>query len=348
MMPKILAAAKAVPPYDIPQSFAMEFAGRHFRPHHKDLDRLLKIFESSRVENRQFCVPPDWFSSPKSFAEKNDTFIEWACKLGAEASRACLERAKLTAQDIDHIIFVTTTGLATPSIDARLINILGLRNDVKRTPIWGLGCVGGAMGLSRAADLIIAWPSSKVLLVAVELCGLTFQFGDWSKSNLVATALFGDGAAAVILSGDGDGPEILASQSTTWPNSLDVMGWNILNEGMQVVFARAIPGIVREHARKNFEEFLSRQNGKLDDIAHFLIHPGGAKVIDAYQEALGIDQNRMRLSEEILRDHGNMSSVTVLYILERFMREQYKSDGSLGIISALGPGFSSEAILFKS
>ena len=204
------------------------------------------------------------------------------------------------------------------------------------------------MGLSRASELIAAEPEAKVLLVAVELCGLTFQFDDWGKSNLVATALFGDGAAAVILSGEGDGPEILGTQSTTWPDSLDVMGWNILNEGMQVVFARAIPTIVRERARQNFNDFLASHNVSLADITHFLIHPGGAKVIEAYKEALCLGSNQLRLSEEVLRDHGNMSSATVLYILERFLREKNNGDKSLGLISALGPGFSSELILFKS
>ena len=347
-MSKIIAAAIAIPPHDIPQDVAIDFARRHFGPHFADIERLLPIYRGSRIKNRQFCMPPEWYASPKSFKEKNDAYIEWACRLGAEASVLCLKRAKMAASDIDHIIFVSTTGLATPSIDARLLNILGFRSNIKRTPIWGLGCVGGAMGLSRASELIAARPESRVLLVAVELCGLTFQYDDWSKSNLVATALFGDGAAAVILSGEGDGPEILGTQSTTWPASLDVMGWNILNEGMQVVFARAIPTIVRERARQNFIDFLAGYNIILEEITHFLIHPGGARVIEAYKEALCLDSDQFSLSEAVLRDHGNMSSATVLYILERFLREKHNGNDSLGLISALGPGFSSEVILFRS
>jgi alkylresorcinol/alkylpyrone synthase len=350
-VPKIIAAAKAVPPYDIPQNLAIEFARRHFGPHYKDMDRLLKIFESARVNHRQFCVPSDWFSTPKTFKEKNDTYIEWACRLGAEAAQNCIQMAGLTVDEIDHIIFVSSTGLATPSIDARLIEPLGLNPHIKRTPIWGLGCVGGAMGLSRAADFVKADQKSKVLLVAVELCGLTFQFHDLDKSNLVAAALFGDGAAAAIVSADGDGPEIIASRSMTWPDSLGVMGWNILDEGMQVVFAKAIPAIVREHSRKDIDNFLSRFNLTLDDISHFLIHPGGAKVVDAYKAALCLGPGKLGISEEVLRDHGNMSSVTVLYILDQFVkcRKGVEARGnSFGLIAALGPGFSSELILFKS
>jgi alkylresorcinol/alkylpyrone synthase len=346
-VPKILAAATAIPPYNFPQQFALEYARKHFGPHFGDFSRLEKIYETSRIKNRQFCVPPEWFSSPRSFQEKNDAYIEWACRLGAEAARKCLEMANVAAVEIDYVMFVSTTGLATPSIDARLVNILGLRTDVKRTPIWGLGCAGGAMGITHASDYVKAYPESKVLLVAVELCGLTFQFLDVSKSNLVATALFGDGAAAVLFSGRGDGPEVIGSQSTTWPDSLDVMGWNILNEGMQVVFARAIPAIVQKYARDNFSGLLRKYNMTLDDISHFLIHPGGAKVVDAYKAALCLNEGQLRISEEVLRDHGNMSSVTVLYIIERFMRERGGACNSPGIISALGPGFSSETILFK-
>jgi alkylresorcinol/alkylpyrone synthase len=346
-MPKIIAAAKAVPPHNVPQQMAVDFARQHYSAQFPDIDRLLNAYIASRIEHRQFCVPPEWFQSPKSFKEKNDTYIEWACRLGAEASQECIEKAGLSAGDIDHIIFVSTTGLATPSIDARLLNILGLRSDIVRTPIWGLGCVGGVMGLARAADYIKAYPRSRVLLVAVELCGLTFQFHDLSKSSLVATALFGDGAAAVILSNDGVGPEIIASQSTTWPDSLDVMGWNVLNDGMQVVFARTIPSIVAKYTRDNIAGFLARHEIALGDISHFLIHPGGARVVDAYLGALCLDSDKLKLSEEVLRRHGNLSSVTVLYVIDEFLKS-HRPDGSLGIITALGPGFSSETILFRS
>lgn len=347
MMARIISTAKAIAPYNISQAEAVQFAREHFNSKFSDIDRLLKIFTSSRIENRQFCVPSDWFFSAKSFKEKNDTYITQACKLSEQACRTCLDEAGLAPGEIDHIIFISSTGLATPSIDARLINLLKLRGDITRVPVWGLGCVGGAVGLSMASDHIKAYPNSKVLLVAAELCGLTFQFNDLGKSNLVATALFADGADAVILGHDGPGPEIIARQSTTWPDSLDVMGWNLQSEGLQVVFARAIPSIVNKYARSNISDFLSRQEMTLDDINYFLFHPGGAKVLDAYKEALRLSDEQVSLSEEVLRNHGNMSAVTILYVLDDFLRSNSRKEGSFGIMSALGPGFSSETLLIK-
>ncbi len=347
-MARIVSAGIAVPPTNATQLDAVEFARHHFSPNFADIDRLLAVYKSSRVETRQFCVPKEWFYSPHDLEEKNNTYIEWACRLGAEAAMKCFDKAVVFPEEIDHVIFVSITGFATPSIDARLANILKLRSDITRVPVWGLGCAGGANGLAMAYDYIKAYPKSKVLLVAVELCGLTFQFGDLSKNNLVATALFGDGAAAVLLDGAEGGPEIIDTKSTLWPDSLDVMGWNILNEGMQVVFAKAIPSIVSKYARENIESFIARHNLTLDDISYFLFHPGGAKVLDAYREALCLGPDALALSEAVLREHGNMSSVTILYILERFLRSEYKRPGAWGLFGALGPGFSSQSLLFKT
>ncbi len=347
-MARIVSAAIAVPSTSATQSEAVEYARYHFSSKFPDIDRLLAIYKSSRVETRQFCVPKDWFFQTHDLKEKNNIYIESACGLGAEAVRKCLERGEASPEEIDHIIYISTTGFATPSIDARLINLVGLRTDISRVPVWGLGCVGGAVGLSMANDYIKAYPHSKVLLVAVELCGLTFQFNDMSKSNLVATALFGDGAAAVLFDGVQGGPEITASQSTIWPDSLNVMGWNILNEGLQVVFAKAIPGIVSKYTRENITAFISRCGLSLDDISYFLFHPGGARVVDAYLEALDLRPDTLALSEAVLREHGNMSSVTILYILERFLYSDYKKPGAYGLFSSLGPGFSSQSLLFRT
>jgi alkylresorcinol/alkylpyrone synthase len=347
-MARIVSAAIAAPSTNATQLDAVEFARHHFSSHFNDIDRLLAVYKSSRVQTRQFCVPKEWFYTDHDLQEKNNTYIKWACRLGAEAAMKCFDKALVFPEEIDHIIFVSNTGLATPSVDARLANILNLRSDITRVPVWGLGCAGGAGGLAMAFDHIKAYPKSRVLLVAVELCGLTFQFDDLSKSNLVATALFGDGAAAVILDGAEGGPEIVDTASTLWPDSLDVMGWNILNEGMQVVFAKAIPNIVSKYARENIESFIARHDLVLDDIAYFLFHPGGARVVDAYREALCLGPEALTLSEEVLREHGNMSSVTILYILERFLRSENKQPGAWGLFSALGPGFSSQSLLFRT
>jgi alkylresorcinol/alkylpyrone synthase len=347
-MARIVSAAIAIPPTNATQLDAVEYARHHFSSKFADIDRLLAVYKSSRVESRQFCVPKEWFFKAHDLEEKNNTYIEWACRLGAEAARKCLDKAVTFPEEINHIIFVSTTGLATPSIDARLANILKMGSEISRVPVWGLGCAGGAMGLAMAHDYIKAYPQSKVLLVAVELCGLTFQFDDFSKSNLVATALFGDGAAAVLLDGGEGGPEIVAAQSTLWPDSLDVMGWNILNNGMQVVFAKTIANIVNKNARENIENFIVKHDLSLDNISYFLFHPGGAKVVDAYRQALCLGPDALTLSEAVLREHGNMSSVTILYILERFLRSEYKRPGAWGLLSALGPGFSSQSLLFKT
>jgi alkylresorcinol/alkylpyrone synthase len=347
-MARVISSAKAIPPYNVKQSLAADFARQHFGPKYRDIERLMGIFESSRIEQRQFCVPPEWFFSAKTFQEKNDTYIRSATNLGEEAARACLESGGVAPGDVDQIIFVSTTGLATPSIDARLINLLGLRSDIKRLPIWGLGCVGGAAGLALAHDQIKAYPDSKVLLVAIELCGLTFQFDDFGKSNLVAMALFADGAAAVLLGNDGVGPEIIDARCITWPDSLDIMGWNVLNEGFQVVFARAIPSIVRTRVKENVESFLAPHGLDVGSIEHFLFHPGGAKVIDAYKEAFHLAPDALCLTEAVLRNHGNMSAVTVLYILDEFLKLPNGKSGAYGLLTALGPGFTAQNILFRT
>jgi len=347
-MGKILSTAVAVPPHNISQSQARDFTRSHFNGRAGDLDRLLPIFENSRIENRQFCMPIDWYMSPKSFKEKNDAYIEWACRLGVEAIEKCLAQAGIAADGIDHIIFVSSTGISTPSIDARLFNLLKFRPHISRVPVWGLGCVGGACGLTLANDYIKAYPNTNVLLVVVELCGLTFHYSDYSKSNLVAMALFADGVGAVLLGGHGDGPEILDSRSTIWPDSLDIMGWNLLNEGLQVVFARAIPSVVKKYSRDDISSFLERNSLQLKDIDYYLFHPGGAKVVDAYKDALSLTNGALCQSESVLRDHGNMSAATLIYVLDRFLKNKSYHHGKYGLMTALGPGFSSQNLLCRT
>ncbi len=349
-MARIVSVATAVPPHRIRQEEAREFAANLFQRAYPDIQRRLSIFEHARIRSRYLCVPKEWFSSEKSFLEKNSTYIEWACRLGEEAARKCLDAAGVNSGGVDYLLFVSTTGLATPSIDARLINSLGMSPHTRRSPVWGLGCAGGAAGLSQAFHYVQGNLKAKVLLVAVELCGLTFHFGDLSLSNLTATALFGDGAAAVLVAGEDaglDGINILGTQSMLWPDSYEVMGWNFMNEGMQVVFAKSIPDIIRRFVRKNVEEFLEKKNLALSDIAHFILHPGGAKVLDAYQDVLGLTPIQLKHSAEVLAEYGNMSSPTVLFVLDRFLRERNGPSGSYGLLTAVGPGFSSENVLLR-
>jgi alkylresorcinol/alkylpyrone synthase len=349
-MPRICGVQTAVPPHKVDQSSVELFVRNHFGRHFGDTERLMPVFRNSGISTRYFSQPVEWFSQSHDLSEKNSAYIAAATALGEEASLALLDRLNLKPHEIDYIIYVNTTGLATPSIDARLINRLKLRNSIRRTPIWGLGCAGGVAGLSHAYHHALGHPKERILVVAAELCGLTFMADDFSKSNLVAAALFGEGAAAVLVCGDdvkGDGLEIIASRSRFFPDSLDVMGWNIVSHGLQVVFAQRIPDIVAAHAAEDFREFLSEQGLTFDDIAAYLLHPGGMKVIEAYRQALALSDGELALASETLRDFGNMSSVTVLFVLEKFLRTHHLKAGSPAIISALGPGFCSESMLVR-
>lgn len=348
--PKISGVAVSVPKYQVEQKTAKEFARRIFSNRTGEVERLLSVFDNSQINTRYFSRPLEWFEQPHSLSEKNQVYIESSTELCLEASQNLLKRHNLPPEEIDYIIYVNTTGLATPSIDARLINLLGLRQNVRRIPIWGLGCAGGAAGLSHAYHHLLGHPNEKVLLIACELCGLTFLRDDYSKSNLVATALFGEGAAAVLLSGgdvESDGTEIVATNSRFFPDSLEVMGWNILDSGLQVVFAKQIPEIIEKHALADLTEFLKTNGLELKDISKFLFHPGGAKVIEAYQTALSMSNGSLSASSEILRRYGNISSVTVLFVLDEYFQKSAGKAGGYGLISALGPGFSSESLLLK-
>jgi alkylresorcinol/alkylpyrone synthase len=349
-VPKLVSVATAVPSNRIDQVEAKAFAAGLFGSHVADLSRLMPLFDHAGIATRYFSVPSDWFGKEHSLEEKNRIYIESATNLVAQASRKLLAGTGTAPEDIDYIIYINTTGLATPSIDARLINVLKLRRNIRRTPIWGLGCAGGTAGLSHAYHYLVGHPGHRVLVVAAELCGLTFIHDDFSKSNLVACALFGDGAAAALVCGDdvsSVGLKILDTQSTFYADSLKVMGWNIVSRGMQVVFDKKIPGIVKEHAASELDAFLARHRITRDDIEQFLYHPGGTKVVEAYETAYGVNGNSFELSRGILRDFGNMSSVTVLFVIERYLRENGLGNPGYGVISALGPGFCSESLLVK-
>lgn len=352
-MPYLMSVGTAVPPHQVNQSESLEIARRMFQGHLPNLERLLQVFANSQIEKRHFCVPAAWFEREHSFAEKNRAYIEAATDLGTQAIVQCLERQHISPADIDCLIFVSSTGLATPSIDARILNRLPLSEHVTRMPLWGLGCAGGAMGLSRAKDYAAAHPDSLVLLLAVELCGLTFIRSDMSKSNLIATSLFADGAAAVLIAGDQYvsrckpavvGPRLVTSISTTWKDSLDIMGWEVTADGLQVIFSRDIPTLVKQEMQGIVQQLLAQQQLDLSRIRHYILHPGGAKVIAAYQQALGLAAEETRYAEEVLRQYGNMSSPTVLFVLEKSLQQPWAA-GDFGILTALGPGFSSEVLL---
>lgn len=340
--------ATALPPHRIGQEEAKRFARGMFSRREGDFERLLPIFDNVHVDNRHFCVPIEWFERDHTFPEKNALYVEHALELSEKAARRALDRAGVDPGEVGAIFFVSTTGISTPSLDAKLLFRLGLSEHTRRVPIWGLGCSAGAAGLARASEYARLYPDQTVLLVGVELSGLTFQRGDRSKSNLVSTSLFADGATAVLLGGPrASGPELLGSYSTTWPDTENVMGWDLVETGLKVQLSKSVPVIVQEKFRPNLQEACDTLGVDFEDIEHFVLHPGGAKVLDAFEEVLGLEPGSLTLSRDVLRECGNMSSVTVLFILERFLEGGDFAPGDLGVLSAMGPGFSAEHVFFR-
>jgi alkylresorcinol/alkylpyrone synthase len=267
-----------------------------------------------------------------------------------EAASTCLDRAGCRPDEVDQVIFVSSTGHATPTLDAHLMNLLGMRSETTRVPIWGLGCAAGAVGLSRAYDHCLAYPSHRVLLVALECCSLTFKVGDISMKNIIATSLFADGAAAVLIGGDSTteaGPSIFATRSHLFPDSYGIMGWEFQDDGMQLVLSPDLPAVVREELPPLVEAFLSTHHLVREDLQHFITHPGGARVVDAYREALALSDGDLLQTEAVLRQHGNISSVSVLVVLEQWLEAGGMATAGNGLLSAFGPGFSAELLLFK-
>jgi len=335
MRPRLLALKSAVPPYVIAQTEAATYA-RSLFAQVRDIARLIPVFQNTGIARRYPCVPIEWYLGDHGWMDRTQLYVESAVNLLETVARKLLDEAGLKPDDIDSIVVVSTTGVATPSLDALVMERMGLRRNIQRLPIFGLGCAGGLIGLSRAADLASARPGSKVLFLVVELCALTFRKNDISKSNIVATALFGDGAAGAILSTEGEGPELGAAGEHTWPNSLDVMGWDMAEDGLKARFATSIPGLVASDFRPLLNEFLDRNDIAFSQIDAFACHPGGAKVLDALEDALELQHGELQDSRAVLRDYGNMSAVTVLFVAER-MEVRRKRQRTL--LTALGPGF---------
>jgi alkylresorcinol/alkylpyrone synthase len=356
--PRLAALATALPREVVRQTDARALAVVLFKDQlSADDQRLFAVFENTGIEQRHFCMPLEWYAADHDFGERNRLYVDHALRLAETAIRTTLERAGLAPRDLDHLVFVSSTGLATPSLDARLANVLGLRADVRRTPIWGLGCAGGAAGLARAHDFALADPDARVMLVALELCSLTFQRRELSRRNLVAASLFSDGAAAALVlgarahNGGGNGAArplgLVAARSTLWPDTLDVMGWEVDSNGLHVVFSPDIPSIVHDRVRAPLDAFLARHDLSLGTLPHLIAHPGGPKVLAAYGEALGLPATAFRHAAAVLRERGNMSSPTCLFVLERALAAGDVGAGESALLAALGPGFASEMVLMR-
>jgi len=340
VVPRLLAVTTAVPQYPLDQEDVIERVKLLFG-RSPDLDRLLPVFLNTGIHRRYSCVPLEWYDRAHGWPERNRIYLDSALDLLEEATRQVLRLTGCQKNDIDSIVVVSTTGIATPSLDALLMERMGLRRTVRRLPIFGLGCAGGVLGLGHAASQAAVAPGKMVLFLVVELCALSFRRDDWSKSNIVATALFGDGAAAALLSTDGEGPAMVAAGEHTWPGSLDVMGWDVADDGLRAIFSRDIPNLVTTQLRDAASQFLAGHGLSIDKMDRFVCHPGGAKVIGALEHAFGLAQGALVEARAVLRDYGNMSASTVMFVLDRMLAKARVTGASWerALINALGPGF---------
>ncbi|WP_216325379.1 type III polyketide synthase [Deinococcus aestuarii] len=346
-LPALRSLVTGLPPHRVPQSDIRE-AARTLFPRMAARPHMLDVFDNAQIKFRALSRPLEWYLEPRGFGEKNAVFIAEARALTLRLAREALERAELAPGDVDAVVVVNTSGLSTPSLDASLIEALGLNRHAARLPVWGLGCAGGAAGLARAADLVRAG-YRRVLYVAVELCSLTLVKGDESKSNFVGTALFADGGAALVVTApDVPGPppllDVHGGYSTLIEDSEDIMGWDVVDDGLKVRFSRDIPTLVHSMMARNVAGALAAHGWTREEVETFVVHPGGVKVLAAYEDALDLPEGALNASRRVLCRHGNMSSVTVLFVLEETLR-----GGPQGraLLSAMGPGFSAEHVLIE-
>ena len=341
-MPGVLSLATAVPPHELRTEDVIREATAIFAGRHRDFERMMPVFGNSGIERRFSVRPYAWFREDQGWPERTDAFVEGASALFRDVGSRALAQASLAASEIDTIVMVSSTGVATPSIEARVMNGMGFRDDVRRIPVFGLGCAGGVSGLSIAARLAQAAPGSNILLVIIELCTLAFRPDEMSKSNIVATALFGDGAAACVVSTTGKAlGRIEHSGEHTWPDTIDVMGWRLDDQGFGAIFSRSIPDLATTELRPAADRFLARHGMDLHDIDNFCFHPGGARVVLALEQAFETGEGKLVNEREVLKDFGNMSAPTVLFVLER---ELALPASGRRFISALGPGFTASFI----
>lgn len=347
---RIAGAGSAFPPYAYNQQQISDAIIGLWGDKISSPEALTRLHSRCGVDRRHLSLPIEQYSQIQTWGQANDLWIEHAQKLGQAAICRAITTAGFTPSDIDALYFVSVTGVASPSIDARLVNRMGLSPNIKRNPIFGLGCVAGAAGIARATDYVRAFPEHVAVVLSVELCSLTWQSQDLSYANVIASGLFGDGAAAVVLTGsalESRGPEVVATRSVFYPNTEDVMGWNISQSGFELVLSPEVPRVVRENLRRDVDAFLLDHGLERSDIASWIIHTGGPKVLDAVSDALELPENALDASWECLRAVGNLSSASVLLVLQDFLARRRGEPGTYSLLAAMGPGFCSELVLLR-
>jgi alkylresorcinol/alkylpyrone synthase len=334
----VLSIATAVPPHIVTQRDAVRGTAEVFSHQFSDFDRIAAVFASAGIAERSTTQPFDWYlRGAHGWPERTAAYLDGALALFIEAAQGALDRAGIASDAVDTVVTVSSTGIATPSIEARALRALGFRRDVQRVPVFGLGCAGGVAGLAIGADLAMARPGSVVLVVAVELCSLAVRRDQATKANMVALALFGDGAAAAVLtSRPGGAVRIVETGSHIWPDTLDIMGWQVDPVGFGVIFDQSIPAFAHDHLGAAIDAILEAQALQRRDIGRFVCHPGGRKVVEAVEGALELEPRSLDHEREILRRYGNMSAPTALFVLERALQAGLPE---LAMLVALGPGF---------
>jgi alkylresorcinol/alkylpyrone synthase len=347
---RVLGVGTALPPHYADQETLIAAFRAHWSKQHFNIERLEELHRAVQVGGRYLALPVEEYERLERFSERNGVWIRVAQELGEQAIRVAADRAGIGLGDVDHLFFVTVTGIATPSVDALLMNRLRLRPDVKRTPIFGLGCVAGAAGLARAADYVRGFPGENAVLVSVELCSLTFQREDLSIANIIASGLFGDGAAALMVSSDDRrraGPRVVATRSVFYPGTERMMGWDLVDTGFKVVLSSKVPDVVRAHVRHDVDAFLGEHGLDRSRIRHWVAHTGGPKVLRAFEETLELPPSALERSWRSLRETGNLSSASVLFVLDELLRSGEPGAGDYGLLAAMGPGFCSELVLLQ-
>ena len=352
---RIASAASAFPKHYYSQKVLLERLQDYWGDELRNPQLLARLHRNVTVDGRYLAVPAEQYADIKTWGEANDIWIRVAKELGERALCVALHNAGVKPADLGALMFTTVTGVASPSIDAMLVNQMGLPANIRRTPIFGLGCVAGAAGIARCADYVRAYPKQAAALVSVELCSLTLQREDLSVANLISSGLFADGAAAVIVTGEDfdsgeqeiSGPRILATRSIFYPETEDMMGWKISEKGFRILLSTEVPTLIRENLGRDVDAFLADHGHQRSDVKSFVLHTGGPKVLQASAAALGLENGELDASWDCLRKVGNLSSASVLVVLEDVMKNRRPEPGALGILAAMGPGFCSELVLLE-